>query len=60
MIDYLKYILDLLIKNNKEEQVEINEQPCVQLEIQEDYIIFPEEKQEEDEEKESSVIIIDI
>jgi len=59
MKDYIKYILDLLIRDKKENIQEEDNRPCVQLEIQEEHIIFPEEKQEEDEEK-SSVIIIDI
>lgn len=58
MKDYLKYFIDLLIKN-KEEEVELDDLPSIQLEIPIDYITDLEEKQEEDEEK-SSVIIIDI
>ncbi len=58
MKDYLKYFIDLLIKN-KEEEVELDNRPSIQLEIPIDYITNVEEKQEEDEEK-SSVIIIDI
>ena len=58
MRDYFKFILDLLIKE-KENQVEEDNRPSIQLEIQDEYIIFPEKDQEDEEEK-SSVIIIDI
>ena len=58
MQDYLKYFIDLLIKK-KEEEVELDDRPSIQLEIPIDYITDLEKKQEEDEEK-SSVIIIDI
>ena len=58
MKDYLKYFIDLIIKK-KEEEVELDDRPSIQLEIPIDYITDLEEKQEEDKEK-SSVIIIDI
>ena len=58
MRDYFKFILDLLIKE-KENQVEEDNRPSIQLEIQDEYTIFPEKDQEDEEEK-SSVIIIDI
>ena len=60
MKDYFKMILDLLIKDNKEKHQEDDARPCIQLEIQDEHIIFPENNQEDDEEKQSSVIIIDI
>ena len=60
MKEYFKMILDLLIKNNREDYQEEDTRPCIQLEIQDEHIIFPENNQEDDEEKESSVIIIDI
>lgn len=60
MRDYFKFILDLLIKEKeKENQVEEDHRPSIQLEIQDEYITFPEKDQEDEEEK-SSVIIIDI
>lgn len=60
MRDYFKFILDLLIKEKeKENQVEEDNRPSIQLEIQDEYTIFPEKDQEDEEEK-SSVIIIDI
>jgi hypothetical protein len=59
MRNYLRYILDLLIKEREKKEIEVDDRPCVQLEIQEENIIFPEKEQEEKEEK-SSVIIIDI
>ena len=60
MRDYFKFILDLLIKEKeKVNQVEEDNRPSIQLEIQDEYIIFPEKDQEDEEEK-SSVIIIDI
>ena len=52
-------ILDLLIRDKKENQLEDDDRPCIQLEIQDEHIIFPENNQEDDKEK-SSVIIIDI
>ena len=52
-------ILDLLIRDKEEKQQEEG-RPCIQLEIQEEHTIYPENNQEDDEEKESSVIIIDI
>jgi hypothetical protein len=59
MKEYLKMILDLLIRDKKENQLEDDDRPCIQLEIQDEHIIFPENNQEDDKEK-SSVIIIDI
>ena len=59
MKDYFKMILDLLIRDNKEKHQEDDARPCIQLEIQDEHIIFPENNQEDDKEK-SSVIIIDI
>jgi hypothetical protein len=58
MKDYLKYFIDLITKK-KEEEVELDDRPSIQLEIPIDYITNIEEKQEEDKEK-SSVIVIDI
>ena len=60
MKDYFRMILDLLIRDNKEKHEEDDARPCIQLEIQDEHTIFPENNQEDDEEKESSVIIIDI
>ena len=60
MKDYFKMILDLLIRDNKKNQQEDDARPCIQLEIQDEHIIYSENNQEDDEEKESSVIIIDI
>tara|TARA_B100000131_G_scaffold299628_1_gene320294 strand:+ start:1092 stop:1271 length:180 start_codon:yes stop_codon:yes gene_type:complete len=59
MKEYFKFILDLIIKEKKEEQLEEDTRPSIQLEIQDEHITFPDKKQE-DEEKKSSVIIIDI
>ena len=59
MKEYFKMILDLLTRDNKENQQEDDARPCIQLEIQDEYTIFPEKDQEDEEEK-SSVIIIDI
>ena len=59
MKDYFKMILDLLIRDNNKTYEEDN-RPCIQIEIQDEHTIFPENNQEDDEEKESSVIIIDI
>jgi hypothetical protein len=59
MKDYFRYIIDLLIKKEKEEEQVVDERPSIQLEIQDYYITDQDEKQDEDEEK-SSVIIIDI
>tara|TARA_B100001094_G_scaffold326979_1_gene384181 strand:- start:1366 stop:1542 length:177 start_codon:yes stop_codon:yes gene_type:complete len=58
MTDYLKYIIDLLIKEKEEEQT-VDERPSIQLEIQDYYITNQDKKQDEEEEK-SSVIIIDL
>ncbi len=58
MREYFKMILDLLIRDKEEKQQEEG-RPCIQLEIQEEHTIYPENNQEDDEEK-SSVIIIDI
>ena len=59
MKEYFKMILDLLMRDNKENRQQDDARPCIQLEIQDEYIIFPEKDQEDEEEK-SSVIIIDI
>jgi len=53
-------ILDLLIRDNKENQQQDDARPCIQLEIQDEHTIYSENNQDDDEEKESSVIIIDI
>ena len=53
-------ILDLLIRNNREDHQEEDPRPCIQLEVQDEHTIFSENNQEDDEEKQSSVIIIDI
>jgi len=58
MRSYIDYILDLLIRKEKED-MQVEERPSIQLEIQDYYIINQDEKQDEEEEK-SSVIIIDI
>ena len=60
MKDYFKMILDLLIRNNRDNQQEDDDRPCIQLEIQDEHTIYSENNQEDDKEKESSVIIIDI
>ena len=58
MKDYLKYILDLIIRDNEKKEREVDDRPSIQIEIQDDYIIDSEKKKEE--EKKSSVTIIDI
>jgi hypothetical protein len=58
MKDYLKYILDLIIRDKNKNEREMDDRPSIQIEIQDDYIIDSEKKKEE--EKKSSVIIIDI
>jgi len=55
MRSYIDYILDLLIRKEKED-MQAEERPSIQLEIQ-DYYITDEE---EDQEEKNSVIIIDI
>ena len=55
MRSYINYILDLLIEK-EEEDVQVEERPSIQLEIQDYYIT----NEKEDQEEKSSVIIIDI
>jgi hypothetical protein len=59
MREYFKFILDLIIKEKKEDRQEEDNRPSIQLEIQDEHIIFPDKNQEDEREK-SSVIIIDI
>ena len=59
MREYFKFILDLIIKEKKEDHQEEDNHPSIQLEIQDEHIIFPDKNQEDEREK-SSVIIIDI